>query len=65
MIIRTAKIFVKLEADVSEQIPLIGLSLSCKGEVTNWTSKVSEIFLINLFSRIKKYYKNKLPFSLE
>lgn len=44
MIIRTAKIFVKLEADVSEQIPLLGLSLSLHGEITNWTSKVINYF---------------------
>lgn len=46
MIIRTSKIFVKLEADVSEQIPLIGLSLSCQGEITNWTTKV--IYIIQI-----------------
>jgi hypothetical protein len=55
MIIRTAKIFVKLEAGVSEQIPLIGLSLTCCGEITNWTSKLG----LSLTATIDMAYFNE------
>lgn len=40
MIIRTSKIIVKLEAGLSEQIPLVGLNMSVNGEFSNWTVKV-------------------------
>ncbi len=48
LIIRTDKISVKLEAGVSEQIPLIGLNLLINGELNNWKFSPSLNFRINL-----------------
>ena len=48
LLIRTGKISIKLEADVSEQIPLVGLNLSANGEINNWTLNPSLSVKINL-----------------
>ncbi len=48
LIIRTSKVYIKLEAGVSEQIPLIGLNLVINGEFTNWTFKPSLSLAINI-----------------
>ncbi len=37
LLIRTSKILIKLESGVSEQIPLIALSVCLNGEYSNWT----------------------------
>jgi hypothetical protein len=48
LIIRTSKVYIKLEAGVSEQIPLIGLNLSIHGEFTNWSFKPCLSIALNL-----------------
>jgi hypothetical protein len=46
--IRTSKIEIKLETGVSDQIPLILLSLSLNGELSNWTTKPSISLTLDL-----------------
>ena len=48
LIIRTSKVYIKLEAGISEQIPLIGLNLSINGEFINWAFKPCLSLAINL-----------------
>jgi vacuolar protein sorting-associated protein 13A/C len=48
LIIRTSKIYIKLEASMTEKIPLIGLNLSMRGEFTNWSHKPTLGLAINV-----------------
>ena len=59
MVIRTGKILIKLEAGLSNQLPLLCLNMSANGEFNNWSLKV-KIFE----KKIKKLTKKIIIFSI-